>query len=93
MCRSFGYKISETSAKYFARGRPFSTFLDVSIVAQDHMASLLQRISVGQVRTIRVFGKPMETWRRHMPRGMLLKSDGFASSLRHDQKSTSFQRT
>jgi thioredoxin reductase len=28
-----------------------------------------------------VFGKPMETWRRHMPRGMLLKSDGFASSL------------
>jgi cation diffusion facilitator CzcD-associated flavoprotein CzcO len=23
----------------------------------------------------------METWRRHMPRGMLLKSDGFASSL------------
>jgi hypothetical protein len=23
----------------------------------------------------------METWRRHMPKGMLLKSDGFASSL------------
>jgi len=28
-----------------------------------------------------VFGKPMETWRSHMPKGMLLKSDGFASSL------------
>src|SRR5215475_364934 len=30
---------------------------------------------------IRVFGKPIETWRSHMPEGMLLKSDGFASNL------------
>ena len=29
----------------------------------------------------RVFGKPMATWRSHMPEGMLLKSDGFASNL------------
>ncbi len=30
---------------------------------------------------VRIFGSPMETWRRQMPRGMLLKSDGFASNL------------
>jgi cation diffusion facilitator CzcD-associated flavoprotein CzcO len=29
----------------------------------------------------RIFGKPMYTWREQMPRGMSLKSDGFASSL------------
>ena len=29
----------------------------------------------------RVFGTPLDTWRRHMPVGMMLKSDGFASSL------------
>ena len=29
----------------------------------------------------RVFGTPMEYWRRHMPKGMMLKSDGFASNL------------
>jgi hypothetical protein len=29
----------------------------------------------------RIFGRPMETWRLHMPKGMRLKSDGFASSL------------
>ncbi|HKT05776.1 MAG TPA: NAD(P)-binding domain-containing protein [Rugosimonospora sp.] len=29
----------------------------------------------------RVFGTPLDTWRRHMPAGMMLKSDGFASSL------------
>ena len=29
----------------------------------------------------RIFGSPMHTWRTHMPKGMLLKSDGFASCL------------
>jgi len=29
----------------------------------------------------RIFGNPMQTWRENMPRGMHLKSDGFASSL------------
>ena len=29
----------------------------------------------------RIFGKPMGTWRDHMPSGMSLKSEGFASDL------------
>jgi len=29
----------------------------------------------------RVFGRPMDTWRNHMPVGMMLKSDGFASNI------------
>jgi thioredoxin reductase len=29
----------------------------------------------------RIFGKPMDLWRSHMPKGMKLKSDGFASNL------------
>ncbi len=29
----------------------------------------------------RIFGKPMSSWRDHMPKGMKLKSDGFASNL------------
>jgi thioredoxin reductase len=31
--------------------------------------------------TFRIFGSPMQSWRSHMPKGMLLKSEGFASSL------------
>jgi thioredoxin reductase len=31
--------------------------------------------------SFRIFGKPMSTWRDHMPKGMHLKSDGFASNL------------
>jgi thioredoxin reductase len=29
----------------------------------------------------RIFGSPLATWRAHVPKGMLLKSDGFASNL------------
>ncbi|HEY0105675.1 MAG TPA: NAD(P)-binding domain-containing protein, partial [Rhizomicrobium sp.] len=31
--------------------------------------------------SFRIFGKPMSTWRDHMPLGMYLKSEGFASNL------------
>src|ERR1700678_2294693 len=31
--------------------------------------------------TFRIFGTPMQSWRRQMPKGMMLKSDGFASNL------------
>jgi cation diffusion facilitator CzcD-associated flavoprotein CzcO len=29
----------------------------------------------------RIVGAPMQFWLRHMPKGMLLKSEGFASTL------------
>jgi thioredoxin reductase len=29
----------------------------------------------------RIFGSPMQTWRQHMPTGMFLKSEGFASNI------------
>jgi Pyridine nucleotide-disulphide oxidoreductase len=35
----------------------------------------------------RIFGNPMHTWLTHMPKGMRLKSEGFASSL-YDPEST-----
>jgi Pyridine nucleotide-disulphide oxidoreductase len=31
--------------------------------------------------SFRIFGRPMDSWRDHMPKGMRLKSDGFASNL------------
>src|SRR6478735_3885066 len=29
----------------------------------------------------RIFGSPLASWRAHMPKGMQLKSDGFASNI------------
>ena len=55
--------------------------LDVAIVgAGPYGLSVAAHLSHMGV-DFRVFGKPMTTWRDHMPKGMLLKSDGFASSL------------
>lgn len=34
----------------------------------------------------RIFGPPMDTWISHMPKGMCLKSDGFASDLYDPQR-------
>ncbi len=34
----------------------------------------------------RIFGKPMDSWLAHMPDGMMLKSDGFASNLYDPEK-------
>jgi hypothetical protein len=31
--------------------------------------------------SFRIFGRPMDSWRAHMPKGMCLKSDGFASNI------------
>ena len=35
----------------------------------------------GRNADFRAFGRPLDTWRSAMPRGMYLKSDGFASNL------------
>jgi thioredoxin reductase len=44
-----------------------------------------QTIDVAFLRSTRVkhriFGKPMQSWQNHMPKGMCLKSDGYASTL------------
>jgi cation diffusion facilitator CzcD-associated flavoprotein CzcO len=40
----------------------------------------------------RIFGHPMDTWMSHMPKGMMLKSDGFASSLYDPQGTLSLKK-
>jgi thioredoxin reductase len=40
----------------------------------------------------KIFGEPMRSWRECMPRGMLLKSEGFASDLYHPAGELSLRR-
>jgi lysine/ornithine N-monooxygenase len=55
--------------------------LDVAVVgAGPYGLSVAAHLNALGVRH-RVFGDPMETWREHMPKGMWLKSDPFASWL------------
>lgn len=41
---------------------------------------------------LRVFGEPMESWERHMPAGMLLRSHWAASQIAHPERSLSLDR-
>ncbi len=63
--------------------------IDVAIIgAGPYGLSLAAHLKAAGI-PFRIFGKPMSTWRDHMPRGMQLKSEGFASNLSApDSKST-----
>lgn len=55
--------------------------IDVAVIgAGPYGLSLAAHLSARGV-SHRIFGRPLETWRHHMPKGMLLKSEGFASNL------------
>ena len=41
------------------------------------IAAYLRRLGI----SYRIFGRPMDSWISHMPKGMMLKSDGFASNI------------
>lgn len=54
---------------------------DVAIVgAGPYGLSLAAHLRMAGI-DVRVFGRPLGTWREHMPANMVLKSDGFASNL------------
>ncbi len=63
------------------------TMCDVAIIGAGpyglSIAAHLKTLGV----SFRIFGDPMHTWLAHMPQGMRLKSEGFASSL-YDPDST-----
>jgi len=40
----------------------------------------------------RIFGRPMDSWLAHMPKGMMLKSDGFASDIYDPESAFTLRR-
>ena len=50
------------------------------IGAGPHGLSLAAHLAARGI-DFRVFGKPLSTWAEHMPKNMVLKSDGFVSNL------------
>lgn len=59
--------------------------VDIAIVgAGPYGLSLAAHLGAAGIRT-RIFGRAMDSWRSHMPAGMLLKSDPFASNLSDPQ--------
>src|SRR5439155_16458609 len=57
------------------------TMLNVAIIgAGPYGLSIAAHFRHGGI-PFRIFGRPMDSWLAHMPKGMMLKSDGFASDI------------
>ncbi len=55
--------------------------LDVAVVGAGPYGLSVAAYLRNRGLKFRVFGQPMDSWTAHMPKGMMLKSDGFASNL------------
>lgn len=55
--------------------------MDIAIIGAGPYGLSLAAHLRNSGRRLRIFGTPMHSWSHHMPRGMHLKSEGFASSL------------
>jgi Pyridine nucleotide-disulphide oxidoreductase len=55
--------------------------LDIAIVGAGPYGLSLAAHLKQRPHSFRIFGNPMDSWLSHMPRGMMLKSDGFASDI------------
>jgi cation diffusion facilitator CzcD-associated flavoprotein CzcO len=55
--------------------------VDIAIIGAGPYGLSLAAYLRGSGRSVRVFGAPMQFWSQHMPRGMRLKSEAFASGL------------
>jgi len=65
----------------FLRGQQEFMIVDLVIIgAGPYGLSIAAHLRKTKL-SFRIFGTPMQSWRQKMPKGMLLKSDGFASSL------------
>lgn len=65
--------------------------VDVAIVGAGPYGLSLAAHLAAAGTSFRIFGKPMSTWRDHMPKGMQLKSDGFASNLSAPDKNSTLE--
>lgn len=71
----------QATAKQFRFEVRVKDSMDVVVVgAGPYGLSIAAHLEAAGVR-FRIFGSPMSTWKEHMPQGMVLKSDGFASNL------------
>ncbi len=69
------------SVRYDIRKAVRNTPIEVAIIgAGPYGLSIAAHLQAAGV-PFRIFGKPMHSWVAHMPKGMLLKSEGFASNL------------
>jgi len=69
-----------------------SSQVDVVVVGAGPYGLSLATYLRAQRIPFRIFGSPMSSWREHMPQGMSLKSEGFASNIYDPEDSFTLAR-
>lgn len=69
-----------------------SSFVDVAIIGAGPYGLSVAAHLEGLGVDYRIFGKPMELWREHMPPGMRLKSDGSSSDVADPQNALTLKK-
>ncbi len=59
----------------------YSTMTEIAIIGAGPYGLSIAAHFRGSGIPFRIFGRPMDSWLSHMPKGMSLKSDGFASNI------------
>jgi hypothetical protein len=73
------------------RAKKHAADCDVAIIgAGPYGLSLAAQLAARGV-SFRIFGRALDTWRNHMPKDMLLKSEGFGSCLSHPSKDSTLK--
>jgi thioredoxin reductase len=72
---------AEITAEWITGARLQSLATDIAIIGAGPYGLSLGAHLGSTGRSYRIFGEPMRFWSRHMPQGMHLKSEGFASNL------------
>ncbi len=70
-----------------AEGDVVTSFLDVAVIGAGPYGLSIGAHLAARDSRYRVFGTPMYFWRRQVPKGMLLKSEGYASNLADPKRS------
>jgi putative flavoprotein involved in K+ transport len=73
------------------KGKMHDRLQAIIVGAGPYGLSIAAHVKAAGLR-FRIFGAPMNTWREQMPKGMYLKSDGFASSLSDPTSSFTLKR-
>ena len=65
---------------------------DIAVIGAGPYGLSIAAHLAGRKASFRIFGTPMGVWRNHMPPGMFLKSEGFASDLFDPRRELTLER-
>lgn len=82
----------ESSDVHSERSLSYQPMIDTAIIGAGPYGLSVASHFRNRGIPFRIFGRPMDSWLKHMPKGMCLKSDGFASNIYDPEANLTLER-